>query len=91
MILGATPCARITDTVQPFGKLASSASARRWSPVDMLHTARFVLIRRRTHGAGGFFGIERMSKGATRIVVGGAVVVMAGLSAWAAGRRKGFG
>jgi hypothetical protein len=34
----------------------------------------FVLARRRTDGAGGFFGIERTSKWTTRIAVGGVVV-----------------
>jgi hypothetical protein len=39
-----------------------------------------VATRRRTEGAGGFFGIERMSKRTMRIAVGGLVVMAAMIS-----------
>jgi hypothetical protein len=38
------------------------------------HALRFVFTRRRTEGAGGFFGIERMSKGWT--ILAGCLSVM---------------
>jgi hypothetical protein len=41
----------------------------------MPYAVRFAFTRRRTDGAGGFLGIEWISKWTTRIVVGGVVVM----------------
>jgi hypothetical protein len=38
--------------------------------LDLTHALRFAFTRRRTDGAGGFFGIERMSKVRTSLVGG---------------------
>ena len=45
------------------------------------HALRFDFTRRRTDGAGGFFGIERISKRTTRTVVGRVVVMATMISA----------